>query len=326
MSRAVGPDSICFPQTYALADDDPALLTVIPILYNSTTLDLSDSYVPYARRRNTPAQLNALQQLFEATPHPTRAQRQALANEIGMYVDLPSLSYLPNSPQYSRELKSVTNWFQNRRQTSRKKSSSENNPTKTRLPHSPARHRNRRSKTPLDRSKISLDRIAELSERPSLTLQLNTSRVPLTPRKSNVQQKNLSSPPELWAHMLSSPAVPPSDPDPDPEEARMAALSSRAKILYPLEWACLKARQKKWFDEDVDGLSTRPVPRHREIDENEAEPEGINLESVPAASLQSGAPGLNRRNGNGLFSRLSMTPQLEDVEAAITLLGFKTHS
>ncbi|KAI9570270.1 hypothetical protein HD554DRAFT_408434 [Boletus coccyginus] len=307
MSRAVGPDSICFPQTYGLAYDDPALLTVIPILYNSTTLDLSDSYVPYARRRNTPAQLSALQQLFEATPHPTRAQRQALANEIGM------------------ELKSVTNWFQNRRQTSRKKSSSENNPTKARLPHSPARHRNRRSKTPLDRSKISLDRIAELSERPSLTLQLNTSRVPLTPRKSNVQQKNLSSPPELWAHMLSSPAVPPSDPDPDPEEARMAALSSRAKILYPLEWACLKARQKKWFDEDVDRLSTRPVPRHREVDENGAEPEGINLESAPATSLQSGAPGLNRKNGNGLFSRLSMTPQLEDVEAAITLLGFKTH-
>ena len=46
----------------------------------------SDSYVPYARRRNTPAQLHALNQLFEATPHPTRAQRQALANEIGMYV------------------------------------------------------------------------------------------------------------------------------------------------------------------------------------------------------------------------------------------------
>lgn len=44
----------------------------------------SDSYVPYVRRRNTPAQLDALNQLFEATLHPTRAQRQALANEIGM--------------------------------------------------------------------------------------------------------------------------------------------------------------------------------------------------------------------------------------------------
>ncbi|KAF8445608.1 hypothetical protein L210DRAFT_840966 [Boletus edulis BED1] len=255
----------------------------------TTLQETSDCHVPYVRRRNTPAQLTALQQLFEAVPHPTRAQRQAIANDIGM------------------ELKSVTNWFQNRRQTSRKKSlsSSENDPPRTRL--SP---RHRRSNTPLDRSKISLDRIATLSERPSLTLQLNSQRIPFTPRKSNVQHKDPSSPLELWTHMLSSPVVPPSAPD--PEEVRLAALSSRAKTLCPLEWACLKARQKKWDDEDTDRL-----PTHLEVDEDETEPKTIDLES-------SDASGLNR--GNSLFSRPNKMPQFEDVEAALTLLGFKTRS
>ena len=273
-------------------------------LLDPISLDPSDSYVPYVRRRNTPAQLSALHQLFEATPHPTRAQRQALAKEIGMYVPSSFVLCLPDPGRYSREFKSVTNWFQNRRQTSRKKSSNENNPPKTRLAQSPARHPYRRLKTPLDRSKISLDRIAALSERPSLTLQSNSLRLPLTPRKSNVQQKNPSSPSELWTHMLSSPAVPPSAPD--PEEARLAALSSQEKILYPLEWACLKARQKKWVDEDG------------------VEPEVKNLESGAVVSPQSDGSNLYRKLA--LFSRPSMTPQFEDVEAAITLLGFKMRS
>ena len=238
------------------------------------------------------------------------------------------MSLIPSSCIYltaiDRELKSVTNWFQNRRQTSRKKShsSSENYPTKTCLPPSPAHHRHRRSKMPLDRSKISLDRIATLSERPSLTFQLNAQRSPLTPRKSNVQQKRLSSSSELWTHMLSSPAVPASAPD--PEEVRLAALASRAKTLCPLEWACLKARQKKWADEDVDGLSMYPaLGRRQEVDEDGMEPKVINLESGTALSPQSDVLGLNK---NGLFSRPNMTPQFEDVEAAITLLGFKTCS
>lgn len=57
-------------------------------------METSDSYVPYVRRRNTPAQLSALQQLFEMTPHPTRAQRQTLAHEIGMYVPHSFLLHL----------------------------------------------------------------------------------------------------------------------------------------------------------------------------------------------------------------------------------------
>lgn len=123
--------------------------------------------------------------------------------------------------------------------------------------------------------------------------------------------------------MLSSPAVPRSSPD--PEEARLAVLSSRENILCPLEWACFKARQKKWVDEDADGLSTHPVlTRYREVDGDTAEPDVINLVSGTTVSPHSDASSLNSENA--LFSRPNMMPQFEDVEAAITLLGFKARS
>ena len=79
-----------FPQTYVLAIDTQRCVCcttmTTPSLSDTST---SDTYVPYVRRRNTPAQLTALHRLFEVTPHPTRAQRHALANEIDMYVILP---------------------------------------------------------------------------------------------------------------------------------------------------------------------------------------------------------------------------------------------
>ena len=119
--------------------------------------------------------------------------------------------------------------------------------------------------------------------------------------------------------MLSSPVIPPSALD--PEEVRLAALPSRAKTLYSLEWACLKARQKRWDDEDTDRMFT--LGRCQEVDEDGTEPGSIHLESN-AVTPESDAPFQDRKNV--LFSRPNMRPQLEDVEAAITLLGFKTRS
>ncbi|THH13501.1 hypothetical protein EW146_g6724 [Bondarzewia mesenterica] len=56
------------------------------------------------RRRFTNLQLTMLEQLFHKTSHPTREEREELAREVGM------------------EPKSVTIWFQNRRQTERRAS------------------------------------------------------------------------------------------------------------------------------------------------------------------------------------------------------------
>lgn len=58
------------------------------VAYTSTSESNAPvTHVPYIRRRNTPKQLEALQQLLKLTPHPTRDQRLALAAEFGMYVD-----------------------------------------------------------------------------------------------------------------------------------------------------------------------------------------------------------------------------------------------
>ncbi|KAF9245799.1 hypothetical protein BU15DRAFT_40532 [Melanogaster broomeanus] len=260
----------------------------------------SVSYVPYVRRRNTPVQLEALQQSFEITPHPTREQRQALANQLGM------------------ELKSVTNWFQNRRQTTRRKSLSwnENKFTKTR--HSLRRHGPKDSLKPgRNRSAVSLDCIAALSE-----------RTPLTPRKSNVKEETTHSPPELWKHMLSSPTVPQSSPG--LEEARMAILPSRAKTFRSLEWACLKARREKWVDDVADELPTLPaLERSGDTDDAGTETEDeevITPESSVNLSPQSDASSRLRMEGHDIFTVSKTAPQSQDVEAALTLLGFKACS
>ncbi|KIJ66274.1 hypothetical protein HYDPIDRAFT_109268 [Hydnomerulius pinastri MD-312] len=275
--------------------------------------EASVSYVPYVGRRNTPAQLHALQQYFETTPHPTREERQALANDLGM------------------ELKSVTNWFQNRRQTARRKSLSwsENKPMKAHpSPHCYPRKAS--SKSSLKRSSISLDRIAALSERQSLTSQSTTLRTPLTPCKVNVKKENPPSPSELWKYMPSSPIAPQSSPG--PEEARMAILPSRAKTFRSLEWACLKARRGKWVEDDGDELPTLSTFDHggdtgdegteTEVDEAITPDSSVNLSpySRDASSR------LRVKQEDDPFPLvLKAAPQSEDVEAAMTLLGFKAH-
>ncbi|KAF8846048.1 hypothetical protein BDN67DRAFT_986440 [Paxillus ammoniavirescens] len=271
--------------------------------------EASVSYVPYVRRRNTPAQLQALQKLFEITPHPTREQRQALANELEM------------------QLKSVTNWFQNRRQTARRKSLSwhENRSTKTRSTYCTQK---RPLKSALNRPAISLDRIAALTERQSSSSQPNIPRLPLTPRKSNVKEESTPSPSELWKYMLSSPTVPQSSPG--LEEARMAILPSRAKTFRSLEWACLKARREKWADDDVDELPTLPALERSgdsgddgtetEVDEAITPDSSVNLSPYNGASTRSSIQKDNLPSGP------KEAPQSEDVEAAMMLLGFKAYS
>ncbi|KAG1864734.1 hypothetical protein DFJ58DRAFT_772622 [Suillus subalutaceus] len=253
------------------------------------------THVPYIRRRNTPQQLNALQQLLELTPHPTREQRLALAAELDM------------------ELKSVTNWFQNRRQTEKRKSLvwNENNPPKIHAPQS-RRLKQRHPNKSISSFSVSLDKIAQLSERPSSpSLLLSANRAPLTPftpRATNVRGQSSPSPSELWKHIPSSPAVPQSSPG--AEEARLAGLPSRSKTWRSLEWACLKARRDRRVDneEEEDDLPCLPSLSHGTLTPDSSV-RSINLSPQSNSSLLFGGEEHNK----GLS---------EDVEAALTLLGF----
>jgi hypothetical protein len=78
------------------------------------------------RHRHSPAQLAALNELFEKTEHPSLEQRISLAERLGMYVllfhtamylEIKLLKLLGN-----RETKTVNAWFQNKRASSKKRS------------------------------------------------------------------------------------------------------------------------------------------------------------------------------------------------------------
>ncbi|KAI6047927.1 hypothetical protein EDC04DRAFT_2537464, partial [Pisolithus marmoratus] len=190
--------------------------------------------VAYVRRRNTREQIEALQKVYATTAHPSREQRQILADELGM------------------ELKSVTNWFQNKRQTSRKRSLAykENVPPKhrTERPSLNSNHISRKaaSKSFVSRSTISLDEIAELSER-STRLRHSAPTTPFSLGTPNIQEEASTPrrPADLWKYMPSSPLSPHLSPrleETDP--------SSEAKMFRSLEWACLRARRENRADDD----------------------------------------------------------------------------
>lgn len=75
------------------------------------------------RHRHSPAQLAALNVLFDQDDHPPLELRSALAKRLGMQVPL-----IPNSPfsyidyLFSREAKTVSAWFQNKRASTKKRS------------------------------------------------------------------------------------------------------------------------------------------------------------------------------------------------------------
>lgn len=229
------------------------------------------------------------------------------------------------------ELKSVTNWFQNRRQTEKRKSLiwNENDPPKIHGPQS-RRLKQRHPIKSMSSFSVSLDKIAQLSERPSSpSLLLSANRTPLTPftpRTTNVRAQSSPSPSELWKHIPSSPPVPQSSPG--AEEARLAGLPSRSKTWRSLEWACLKARRDKRVDdgEEEDDLPCLPSLSHgggsddgsHEALTPDSSVRSINLSPQSDSSSRFG----EEENNKDLFSDCSKPRQSEDVEAALTLLGF----
>ncbi|KAL4063000.1 hypothetical protein V8B97DRAFT_1676050 [Scleroderma yunnanense] len=272
----------CSPSPDAGAANDPTEIPEPRVSYST------------ARRRNTPAQLKALQQLFQITSHPSRQQRQDLAEEVGL------------------ELRSVTNWFQNRRQTTRRKSRTykENTSSNHRAAcSSPGRSRasqNATSKSPLLRT-ISLDEIAELSERP-VQICTDVSRTPFSPSTPNIRKRPCTSlgPTDLWKCMPSSPPHPQSSPA--PERTRFSALPSQSKTFRSLEWACLNARRGNWTD-DHENLSLPDV--------------GL---VIDGSTCSEGKETLSLPTEGDSTALLSPRTRSEDVEAAITLLEIKARS
>ncbi|KAK0465967.1 homeodomain transcription factor [Desarmillaria tabescens] len=161
------------------------------------------------RKRFTSVQLMMLENLFHQTSHPSREQRDGVAKAGAM------------------ELKSVTIWFQNKRQMERK--GSLNNipsPIDAAEDVAPVTKPKPKSKPKPYASQLaarpSLDHIASRSER---------HHAPSTP--SRKQNRDAS----LWDNMPSSPPAPPTSP-PEKEYVAFGKLTRR----HTLEWACARRR------------------------------------------------------------------------------------
>lgn len=225
------------------------------------SISSTDDTARRTRKRFSTVQLMMLEQLFHRTSHPTREEREAVANTAGM------------------EIKSVTIWFQNKRQTERKVAlhnatnvSNDDDPSSllfanghassSRHVHSrsvsfSSLHTPRRRITP-PRPRPSLDRVAARSES-----RLQPPRTPTKPHNPHAS---------LWDNMPSSPLAPASPPTRD--------LIDFMGSGRTLEWACAAAR-----------LSGR-----RKEDEAGAETEDEEIEAVtPDGSLGAGDDAWNKK-------------------------------
>ncbi|KAG6372651.1 homeobox-domain-containing protein [Boletus reticuloceps] len=230
----------------------------------------SDDATRRTRKRFTSVQLMMLEQLFHQSSHPTREEREAVARAAGM------------------EMKSVTIWFQNKRQTERKAlhhattqpthahahraaplsspstlsspyaststSTSGTGPTShpirmhTRTLSTTHVHTPHRKITP-PRPRPSLDRIATRSE--SRLLPPRTPTRPHDPYAS------------LWDNMPSSPLAPPASPP----AHDLVEFWGGSRTL---EWACAAARLA-----GKEG-SQRPRARERELGHDRVQgPDGV---------------------------------------------------
>ncbi|KAJ7492562.1 homeodomain transcription factor [Mycena latifolia] len=175
-------------------------------------LATSDAASTRTRKRFSNAQVVVLEQLFHKSPHPTLEERELFAKYVGM------------------EVKSVTVWFQNKRQSERKATSRRtHNTTHTTTTHpypklSTANSRASSTSTSASRRpSLNLDQVASRSEKPVPT--------PRTPSRRH----NPHAP--LWANMASSPIGPPSSP-----ASRDFVEFAQGQRTRTLEWACARRR------------------------------------------------------------------------------------
>ncbi|KAI0068097.1 homeobox-domain-containing protein [Artomyces pyxidatus] len=273
--------------------------------------------VPYTRRRATDAQLKTLRAIFEAKPYPSREERNHLALEIGM------------------DYKAITVWFQNKRQSEKRKAWTKNSRAKKR---EEARQAVDVAKPPPLTSALSLDRIATLSERPSIDPSAHdypastSTRPPPSPRRESMrmQPSTPTARSELWRHMLSSPPEPPSPPSAD--RRRLSLVPTKGRPMKSLEWACAKAREGRRYVRGKENSARWDRGRNApavgsDVDEldsdsdTETEADEALTPSLSFSSVQSDTQDEDVRDKRHVKSLRTGSESKEDVDAAMLLLG-----
>ena len=224
-----------------------------------------------------------------------------------------------------RDIKFIAVWFQNRRQSDKRKAWTKRDRAKKK------ENSSQQIDAGLLKSTISLDRIASRMERVQQSVRHDKPRAALSPQKPrNVEEPQTpsrSKPNTLWAHMPSSPPEAPSSPS-----AELLDVPCLVKSGRSLGWACAKARlgSKHRLRRD----KTRPVKRHTPTPcKLLARPEEkleINTDDedqdVPTSTPSSSQGQLDVTLGTTVEPEASPSSldgkSTEDVEAAMVLLQF----
>jgi hypothetical protein len=294
-----------------------------------TPLDYLPVQLANARKRPSHTQLQRLQAAFDASPYITKEERSTLAYEIGLYV-VYSVAPYSIKPYGSRDVKFITVWFQNRRQSDKRKAWTKRDRAKKKEKENSCQYVDAVLLKPV----ISLDRIASRMEGVQRPERVDKKpRHVLSPQKPrNVEEPQTpshSKPNMLWAHMPSSPPEAPSSPSTELLDVPCLVKSGKS-----LEWACAKARVGSKHRLKMDNLRLGPVRRHthtlREAPvtvekEFEVHTDDENQDvqtSTPSSSQDQHDDALRTTAEPEALPSSLRGKSTEDVEAAMVLLQF----
>ncbi|KAJ7363800.1 homeodomain transcription factor [Mycena albidolilacea] len=213
-------------------------------LYATFINESTDATTRRTRKRFTNAQLMMLEQLFHQNSHPSREQRESVARSANM------------------EVKSVTIWFQNKRQTERRTTLASGRVLPTVIINS-SRDSYSYSRPPSPVQSPSMASVSSASStststsrRPSLDCVASRSELRAPAPRTPSRRHNPHAP--LWENMPSSPVGPQFSPP-----ARDYVEFGQDQRTRTLEWACARRRLKGKAERSERGGSSSGGERGR---------------------------------------------------------------
>ncbi|KAI9460516.1 hypothetical protein BJY52DRAFT_259415 [Lactarius psammicola] len=273
-----------------------------------------DLQISNPRKRPSVAQLQRLQTIFDTSRYISKEERNVLAHEIGL------------------DVKFITVWFQNRRQSDKRKAWTK----KDRAKKKENTYHRIRIHTVFSKPVVSLDQIASRLERVQSPALPDTPRTVLsTQRPENSLEPatpTRSKPKALWAHMPSSPPDAPSSPPSD--SLRSMTAPCLVKSGKSLEWACAKERMGNKYRLKQDkgtrlvelqrASPRRPPAALKKGQESDSDSDQDTEAPTPAqrqATNDDGTPSGARAASKSRLDELR-GKSTKDVEAAMALLQF----
>ncbi|KAJ7472271.1 homeobox-domain-containing protein [Mycena galericulata] len=286
-------------------------------LYATFISESADTTSRRTRKRFTNAQLTMLEQLFHQNSHPSREQREMCARSCNM------------------EVKSVTIWFQNKRQTERRTTlASGRVPPPViikhhhrRAPspapsHSPSMASAASSRSRSTTTSTSASSTSSASRRPSLDCIASRSELRAPAPRTPSRRHDPRAP--LWENMPSSPLGPQFSPP-----AREFVAFGEEQMTRTLEWACARRRLKGRGAGAGAGVGVGAVPGLSSDDEDATDVEPHEAVTPPGTWGEGDARWVAAKGGivatttttNSVHAGRTQEPDDDTMKAALALCG-----